>query len=69
MKNVLKFLTHLSFCSQDKFVIRAEIHKMLVRIANKDTDQNSLIWVCIVCLGRFGRQLVFQILEHLLYIC
>ena len=30
--------------------------------------RSSLIWVCTVCLGLFGRQLVFKILEHLLYI-
>ena len=27
----------------------------------------SLILVCAVCLGLFGRQLVFEILEHLQY--
>ena len=30
--------------------------------------RSSLIWVCTVCLGLFGRQLAFEILEHLLYI-
>ena len=30
--------------------------------------RSSLIWVCTVCLGLFGRQLVFKILEHLLNI-
>ena len=30
--------------------------------------RSSLIWVCTVCLGLFGRQLVFKILEHLMYI-
>ena len=54
---------------------------MLVRIANrKDPDQtaskkqsdlrlllrSSLIWVCTVCLCLFDRQLLFEILEHLL---
>ena len=35
---------------------------MLVRRANKeDPDQTSLVWVCTVCLGSFGRQLVFII--------
>ena len=29
--------------------------------------RSSLIWVCPVCLGLFGRQLVFLFLEHLLY--
>ena len=55
---------------------------MLVRIINReDPDQtvsseavffkSSLIWVCLfvpVCLGLFGRQLVFKILEHLPYV-
>ena len=57
-------------------VFRAGTHKMLVKIANREEpDQtassearllifrNSLI--CTVCLGLFGRQLVFEILEHL----
>ena len=42
-------------------VIKAGIHKMLVRIANReDPDQtasselsSSLIWACTVCLGLF----------------
>ena len=29
--------------------------------------RSSLIWVCTVCLGLICRQLVFKILEHLLY--
>ena len=42
---------------------------MLSRMANReDPDQTaSLICVCAVCLGLFGRQQVFKILEHLLY--
>ena len=47
---------------------------MPVKIANMENpDQtassvlSSLIWVCIVCLGLFGRQPVFEILEHLSY--
>ena len=49
-------------------VARDIIHKMLVRVANReDPDQTSLIWVCTVCLGLFGRQLKFKILEHLPY--
>ena len=43
------------------------IHKIPVRIANRE-DRSSLIWVCAVCLGLFGRQLVFKILEHLPYL-
>ena len=50
---------------------------MFVRIANReDPDQtasseyrSSLIWVCTVCLGPYGRQQLFEILEHLLYLC
>ena len=44
---------------------------MLVRVANReDADQTAsseAVWVCPVCLGLFGRQLVFKILEHLPY--
>ena len=29
---------------------------------------SSSIWVCTVCLGHFARQLVFQILEHLMQV-
>ena len=38
---------------------------MLVRIANGEDPEQSLIWVCAVRLGVFGRQLVFESLEHL----
>ena len=68
MVNVLKFLFLLS---NKMMVFRTGIHKMLVRKANReDPDQTtfedaSLIWVCVVCLGLFGRQVVFKILEHL----
>ena len=54
-------------------VFRAGIHKIRVKIANReDPDQTasleaSLIWVCSVCLGLFDRQLVFGILEHIPY--
>ena len=38
--NVLKFCTLISFCSKKIMVIRAGIHKLLVRIANReDPDQ------------------------------
>ena len=51
-------------------VIRAGIHKMFVRIANKeDFDQTVSEAGCsldfAVCLCLFSRQLVFKILEHL----
>ena len=41
---------------------------MCIGIANReDPDQTASIWVCPVCLGLFSRQLVFKILEQLLY--
>ena len=45
-------------------VIRAGIYKMFLRIAHReDPDQTaSLIWVCTVCLGLFGRFLFDLIL-------
>ena len=48
-------------------VIRAVIHKMLVRIANREGKQSDRD---LHCLSRpfFGRQLVFNILECLLYV-
>ena len=45
------------------------IRKMLVRIANReDPDQmkQSDLGLPTICLGLFGRQLVFKILDHLL---
>ena len=65
--NVLKFLKIFSLFSNKMLVTRPRIHKMLVKIANReDPDQfrSSLIYVCTVCIGLFGKQLVF--LEHLL---
>ena len=41
---------------------------MLVGIANREEpDQTASSEVCAACLGLFGRQLVFKILEHLQY--
>ena len=34
-------------------IIRTEIHKMFVRIANREDPDESLIWVCTVCLSLF----------------
>ena len=69
MANVLKKFEQLSlFVFKLNFSFWAGIHKMLVRIANReDPDQNSrwgqsLRWVCAVLCGK---QLVFKILEHL----
>ena len=40
--NVLKFQTLFTFCFQRKCVIRAGIHKILLRIANReDPDQTA----------------------------
>ena len=50
--------TFLSLFSNEMLVIRAGIHKMSVRIANrKEPDQtaSSEEWVCTVSLGLFGR--------------
>ena len=63
--NVLKFWTLFLFdlFSNKMLIFRAGIHKMLVRIANReDLDQTTslealLIWVCTVCLGVFNMQL------------
>ena len=65
-----KITNTFTFLFLDKtMVFRAGIHKMLVRMANReDPDQTAsseavLIRVCAVCLGICGRQLMFQILE------
>ena len=55
--------------SNEMWVIRSVIYKLLVRTANKeDPDQTAsseaLISVCTVYLGHFGRQVVFESLEH-----
>ena len=53
------------------FVIRAEIHKMLVKIANMEgpdqTASKELVWICTVCLDLFCSHLIFEILKHLPY--
>ena len=36
---------------------------MLVRIANQEDPDQTLIWDCTVCLCLFDRQLVFKILD------
>ena len=60
--------TFLFLFSKKILVFRAVIHKKLVRIPTDKTLirlRSSFIWVCILCLGLFGRQLVFEILESL----
>ena len=64
------FKTFLFLFSIKMVAFRAEINKMLVRIANReDPDltafhQKQSDQVCAVCLGLFGRGLVFDILEQ-----
>ena len=67
--NVLKFRTLIILFLTKMLVIRAGIHRMPVRIANREgPDQTaSSEGVSPVCLGLFGRKLVFKILEHLQY--
>ena len=50
-----------------KLAYRAGIYKILVKQANReDRGQTaSKLGLCHVCLGRFGVQVVFKILEHL----
>ena len=58
--------TFLTLLPNKMLVMKAGMHTMLVRIANReDPDRSSLIWVCTVCLGSFGRKLVFKNLKHL----
>ena len=59
--------TLFSFCSQICWLSELEFTKA-GQITNKeDPDQTvfSLISICTACLGLSGRQLVFEILEHL----
>ena len=64
MVNVLKFRALFSFCSQTKCWFSA-LGLQYSKQGRPGSD--SLIWVCTVCLGIFGRQLVYETLEHLLY--
>ena len=71
--NVLKFWTLFPFCSQIKCLLSGlELTKCLSEYKQGRPwsvcfFRSSLIWVWRVCLDLFGWQLVFQILEHLLY--
>ena len=62
--NVLKFQTLFSYCSQIKFWLPGPVFSKCLRYC---FFRSSLIWVCPVCLGLFGRELVFAILENLQY--
>ena len=46
-------------------VFRAGIHKLIVRIANREENNQKLVWFCAFCVGR---QLKFEILKHLQYL-
>ena len=50
-------------------VSKARLYKMLVRIANREDPYQtaSSEAVCSVCLGLFGRQVMFEVLEDLPY--
>ena len=71
--NVLN--TFFLLFSNKMLVVRAGIHKMLVRTSKQGRPwsdcffRSSLIWVCTDCLGIFGRQLVSNFLQNLLYLC
>ena len=62
--------TFLFLFSNKMLVFGAGIHNFQVRVAYREDPgsdcffRSSLIWVCPFCLGLFGRQLVFEILEH-----
>ena len=69
--NIFKNLNIFHFLFSNKMsVIKARIHQMHVRIANKQnhdqtaTKQSDLGPHCLS--SHFGRQLVFEILEYLL---
>ena len=67
--NVLKFRTLHFLLSIKMLIFRAAISKMLVRIANRgDPDQTASNQsdLGLRCLGLFGRELAFKILETLL---
>ena len=63
--------TFLVPSSNKTLVIRAGIHKMANAGQNSKQGRprsdcffiSSIIWVCTVCLGIFGRQLVFEIIR------
>ena len=71
--NVLKFWALFSFYSQIKCLLlwlefSNACHKSKPGRPWSDCFfRSSLIWICTVCLCIFGRQLVFEILEHVPY--
>ena len=74
--NVLKLQTLLSFFSQTNVSYQGWNSQNACQNSTQRRPRSncffrsSLFWVCTVCecLGLFGRQLVLEILEHLLYI-
>ena len=52
--------TFIFLFSNKMLAFRAGIHKKLVRIANREDTDQTLIWVCAVCLSLFG-----SLKEHL----
>ena len=57
------FAIFLFLYSNKMLVFGAGIHKMLVRIANReDPYTQSELGVCAVCVGVFSRHLVLEIL-------
>ena len=74
MVNGLKFQTLLSWCSHIKCCYQDWNSQNACQNSKQGKPwsdcffRSSLIWVCTVCLGLFGKQLVFKILEHQLKI-
>ena len=76
MVNVPSFWTLLFLFSNKMLVIRISNSQndfdngQQGRPSSACFFKKNLIWVCTVCLSLFGRQLhvVFEILEHLLYV-
>ena len=61
-KNLNTFL--FLFSNTIILIFSAGIHKMDVRKANRDQAASSDLGVCCLSVDGFGRQLVFEILEH-----
>ena len=63
--NVLKFRKLFSFISKNKMYGYQCWNSWKSKQGRPWSS--SLIWACPVCLGLYGRQQLFKILEHLLY--
>ena len=70
MVNVLKFQTLFSFYSMKNNGFRGLNSQNACQNSKQGRPwsdyfwRSSLFWVCPLCLGCFGRHLVFKILEH-----